>query len=424
MELTVLNTSFEEVDVVDAFESMIWTDRYNTPGDFELYTLVDLNLLSLLQKGYYLTKEDSEHVMVIEDRKIDTDLETGDHFTVSGRSLESILDRRIIWTQTILDGTLQNGVERLLNENVINPSLPERKIPNFIFEKTNDSYIDGLKLSAQYTGDNLLEVITDICETSKIGFQITLNDQKQLVFKLYNGTDRSTDQIQNPHVIFAPDQDNMVSSNYSESDQPFKNVTLVAGEDEGVGIARRTTVVGSVSGFERRELFTDARDIQSETEGGNKIDDATYLSLLEQRGYEKLFENQRDISFEPSVDTTYEYDYGVDYFMGDIVTAENEYGVGGRARIIEYIYSEDTTGHREYPTFEMIDEEEDRQAELKVQMMESFKTTFENALTKELPLALQRVEESYSEIKEMIRVFNDDLQKLETRISLLEKKGH
>lgn len=400
MELTVLNTSFEEVDVVDAFESMIWTDRYNTPGDFELYSLVDPGVLALLKKGYYLTREDSEHAMVIEARKIDTDEETGDHLVISGRSLESILDRRIVWVQTNLDGTLQNGIERLLNENAINPSLPERKIPNLIFEKTDDPYIAGLKLSAQYTGDNLLAVITNVCETSKIGFKLTLNEKKQLVFKLYNGTDRSMDQIANPHVIFAPDQDNMISSNYSESDQPFKNVTLVAGEDEGT--SRRTAVVGSSTGLYRRELFTDARDIQSENEDGTKIDNATYQSLLEQRGTENLFENQRDISFESSVDTTYEYDYGVDYFMGDVVTAENEYGVGGRARIVEYIYSEDTTGYKEYPTFEMIDEEEDRQAEIKIELLESFQKTFDTAFNVELPANADQIKSEVSRIENTV----------------------
>lgn len=37
MELLVLNTTFESIAVVDTYESLIWTDRYNAYGDFEIF---------------------------------------------------------------------------------------------------------------------------------------------------------------------------------------------------------------------------------------------------------------------------------------------------------------------------------------------------------------------------------------------------
>ena len=58
-----------------------------------------------------------------------------------------------------------------------------------------------MKLEAQYTGDNLYDVIQKICEEQGIGFKITLNDEKQFVFELYAGSDRSYDQTENPYVI-------------------------------------------------------------------------------------------------------------------------------------------------------------------------------------------------------------------------------
>ena len=45
MEIYVLNTNFESVAVVDEFESLIWTDRYDEAGDFELYMSMDKRLL-------------------------------------------------------------------------------------------------------------------------------------------------------------------------------------------------------------------------------------------------------------------------------------------------------------------------------------------------------------------------------------------
>lgn len=102
MELLVLNTDFESIAVIDTYESMIWTDRYNSYGDFEIYFAMDTNLLSCLKEDYYLWLKDSEHCMIIEDIKINADIEEGNHLVVTGRSLESILERRIIWGQRIL----------------------------------------------------------------------------------------------------------------------------------------------------------------------------------------------------------------------------------------------------------------------------------------------------------------------------------
>ena len=73
MEIYVLNTNFESVAVVDEFESLIWTDRYDEAGDFELYMSMDKRLLEYLRKDYYLWNADSEHMMIIEG--INTNLE-------------------------------------------------------------------------------------------------------------------------------------------------------------------------------------------------------------------------------------------------------------------------------------------------------------------------------------------------------------
>ena len=122
MELLVLNTDFESIAVIDTYESMIWTDRYNSYGDFEIFFAMDTQLLQYLKEDYYLWLKDSEHCMIIEDIKINADTEEGNHLIVTGRSLESILERRIIWGQRIFNGNLQNGIQTMLNECIISPS--------------------------------------------------------------------------------------------------------------------------------------------------------------------------------------------------------------------------------------------------------------------------------------------------------------
>lgn len=262
MDLFVLDTSLNQIAVLDTYKSLIWTERYNEYGDFEIVTPVTSNLLSVLKQDYYLEHRDTDRTMILEKILINTDIEDGNTMTITGRSLESILLRRIVWGQRTIKGNLQNGIKTLLDENVISPTKPERKISNFVFQASTDPKITSLEIDAQYTGDNLYDIISSLCSERGIGFSIIRNEQNQFVFSLYSGTDRSYDQVENPYVVFSPGFENIINSNYMESKSALKNVTLVGGEGEGS--ARRYTAVGNLSGLDRRELFTDARDLSSD----------------------------------------------------------------------------------------------------------------------------------------------------------------
>lgn len=354
MELLVLNEKFQSIYVMDTFESLIWTDRYDSYGDFEIYTSADQKLIDFLKVDYYLWSSESDHVMIIENWKIESDVEFGNHFTITGRSLESILLRRIIWKKIILNGKLEEQIEKLLNENVINPSDNRRKIPNFIFLSSSDPQIEELKIESQYTGDVIYDVINKICSTFHIGFKITLDNENNFVFQLYSGANRSYAQDKNPYVVFSPNFENIINSDYYENKKDYRNVTLVAGEGEDQD--RRTLEVGdaNVSGLHRREIYTDARDISS-ISSGSSLSTAQYNNLLRQRGTEKLDDYKITKLFEGEVETTQLYQYKKDFYMGDIVQLENEYGMESTVRILEFIYSEDKAGTKSYPSFEVLE---------------------------------------------------------------------
>lgn len=355
MDFLILDENLQTSSVLDSYESIIWTDRYNQYGDFEIYTSMNDTVLSQLKQDYYLWSRDSEHTMVIEDIKITTDVDDGNTLVIVGRSLESILDRRIVWKQTILSGNFQNGIKKLLDENIISPLDSNRAIDNFIFVESTDEAITSLTIDAQYTGENLYDVIYDLCASKEIGFKVTLTDDLKFAFQLYTGTDRSYDQITNPYVIFSPAFENIISSNYLESKKTLKTVTLVAGEGEGSD--RKTVSVeastGGGSGLSRRELYTDARDISTTTEDGT-ISDTEYNAQLTQRGNEQLAENTITKSFEGEMETTKMFKYGEDFFMGDIVQIVNEFGIEAKARVTEMVISQDDTGTDSYPTFETV----------------------------------------------------------------------
>ncbi len=356
MELLVLDTNFESVTIVDSFESLIWTDRYCAYGDFELHLPVNSELISNLKENYYLWLKESQHVMIIEETSIISDTENGDYLVVTGRSLESLLERRIVWEQTTLTGNFQTGIKKLITEAVISPSISDRKISNFIFQDSTDEVVTALTISVQLTGDELYTAIAKLCALNDIGFRITLTDQNQFAFELYAGVDRSYEQLANPFVIFSPNYENIINSNYYTSNTNLRNITLVAGEGEGTD--RTTTTVGSGTGLTRREVYTDARDVSSEVDG-EALSTSAYLALLYERGEEKLKDYTSVTAFEGEVEATKLFVYGEDFFIGDIVQIANEYGHEGRSYISEIVMSQNEEGITMYPTFQMIQEEGD-----------------------------------------------------------------
>lgn len=335
MDAYVLDFEFDVIDIIDDYTSLIWTERYNECGDFEIVVPPSTEYVTYAANGYYLSLQDTKRLMIMESYELANDIENGPSLTISGRSLESILDRRIVWSQTKLNGKLQNGIKKLLNDAFINPSIKERKLSNFIFKNADGTSIEEMTIKKQFTGDNLYEVVAGVCQVYGIGFKIEKDERNRLVFSLYDGANL-TDS-----VIFSPEFDNLLSSNYTSGMSTYKNVALVAGEDSAQN--RKTKVVKidtSATGLGRRELYVDARDIQTEGENGEEpLTEEEYSDLLELRGYENLVECQMESVLEGEADLYHSFYFNKDYFLGDIVSIENEYGLALFARVSEVVRS-------------------------------------------------------------------------------------
>lgn len=358
LEFWILNENFESVFLIDSAESLLWTERFCGYGDFEIYAMIDADLFEHTQQDYYAWMNGSDRLMIIDTRNIQSDALKGTHLKVTGVSLEHILTRRIVWNQTRLAGSLEPQIRKLLNQSIISPSDSNRRIPNFRFVESGDPAIQALSIDKTYTGDVVYDIVNDLCLEFGIGWKVVFNDElKTFDFSFYSPVDRSYSQTTNPYVVFSPSFDNIISSNYYESKRDYKTVALVAGEDTGVGTARKTRTVNvapALTGLHRREMFVDARDLQSEREDGSVMTEAEYNSLLDDRG-RKYLDDYTDLAlFEGQVEATQTFAYGVDFFLGDIVQVRNEYGTEAKSRIDEIIFAETGEGRSMVPTFSMV----------------------------------------------------------------------
>lgn len=348
----VLDADYSPVCIFDTYESFIWTERYTEAGEFELYAPLSANNLEELQLGRYLSIDQSERYMVIESKEINTDVE-GATATFKGRTLESILDRRVIWDFTSFSGVnVQNGLKTLITNNVISPTVTARAIPNFKFTEITDSVINGTSLETQYLGENLYDAVVELCQEQEFGWKILPYGAGGFEFKLYRGKNYSYDQTNYPYVVFSPSYDNLKSSNYYLSYQNYKTVIRVGGDGEGYDKRLGTAAVsdGAGSGLARRETYTDA-SVTSKDEEGKDLTEAQYQAALTQKGLEALADLDIDEAIDADVDVSRQFVYGEDFLIGDILQVEDDRGLTLKVRLSEVMWSWDINGELFTPTF-------------------------------------------------------------------------
>lgn len=104
MRIITRDITMTPLNEIDMYTSMIWTDRYSTVGDFEICVPCTTANKELFDKSSFLTIDKSDRVMVIEKRQVKTKVDRADEYIISGRSAESLLDRRVIM------GTMTFGI--------------------------------------------------------------------------------------------------------------------------------------------------------------------------------------------------------------------------------------------------------------------------------------------------------------------------
>ena len=345
IDVWIYSEDLAALGVVDNYNSLIWANRFRQCGDFEVYASMSDDVAALLQKDRWVVRPDDDMVGIIEHVETGTDEENGDYLIASGRCLRLILSRRIIWKQTTLSGTAEDGMRQLVNDALISPEDPARKYDRLALAAPH-GYTETVQ--AQYTGDNLLVAIEALCAAKNYGFKITI-ENAQLVLDFYKGINRSMSQFDNPRVIFSEENDNLRATTYTLDTSNYKTVALVAGEGEGE--ARRCVTVGRSTdqeGLHRRELYVDARDVSS---NDGEISDDEYNAQLAERGNTGLSEAPIVESMEGIIEPSQMYTYKVDYFLGDIVTVVNKHGVAVDTQVLEVVEVWDEEGYTCTPTF-------------------------------------------------------------------------
>src|SRR5690625_462901 len=184
-----------------------------------------------------------------------------------------------------------------VENNVINPADPNRSMPDVVMEPNQNR---GVNISWQSRYKNLADELGNIGLQSGLGWNIDIDlSQKKYVFRVSEGLDLTASQTILPPAIFSPEFGTLGQLSYTESELDYKNFAVVAGQGEGAD--RRIVEVGEqASGFDRYELFVDARDVSEETddEEPQPRPEQDIINDLTNRGQQKLTEHEQEVYME------------------------------------------------------------------------------------------------------------------------------
>lgn len=334
------NYTFELLGTVNKYSSLIWPNKFVGYGTFELWAVLDEENKELLKPGN-IVWIGTDNACVIENvnpQKTESGIKK---IYVKGRSLEKFLEERIIWGTYVKSGYVSDILYDIVNKCCINPTDGKRKIP-YLENAQIESF--GESLSVQKTGGYVYDFLVDMVEDSNIGFGIDfLPREKKLRFKVLQGANRTTTNVEgNLPIELSTEFDDVLASEYNFNNQNFKNIAFIQGE-ENEGEPRRSTSIGSISlsGFDRKEFYVDARDIQSEVyidEKQERIPDPEYIKMLQARGMEKLSERviEENFSIDLRQKGILQYELGVDYFIGDLITLkDNDLGIVANVQLTQ-----------------------------------------------------------------------------------------
>lgn len=326
----IYDREFNCINVCDAYTSLIWRKKYYEVGNFEIHIPVGNGDYSWIKKDILVRKEQDNVFGVIEYINLQTNDNGVETIVIKGSLVDIYMAKRIIWgTYNFNNKNIEEVINTLFTSQISNPDDLKRKIDNYLF-KNNNTFTEKVNMQVSY--DNLLEIIQDICRINEVGFRTSFNfEEGKLYLELYKGLDRSITQEINDYVIFSKEFDNVLNQEYVLDIRDYKNITLVAGEGEGAN--RKLITIGdiAVSGLDRNELFTDARDLQQ----GDNLE-AEYINILTDRGKLKLSENSSVESFDSTININSNLIYKTDFDLGDKVSfVDNRFGIVINKRIVE-----------------------------------------------------------------------------------------
>ena len=370
MIITIFDKDFVKIGILHKWTYLQYNDKIRDIGEFTLHVQLTDETFFLFDKSkkYYLLFGTKVMGCIQKvEKQADSDYEQT--IVVIGKLMSYILERRVVYKTQIYEGNTAEVINDVIYQNITVQQEGMRRVlrylnMNLLFDE-NIVESELSSVSFQQTGGYVWDCIKDLFVVDYLGYDLYPNVSEltwgqygkytnvyDFDFVVLKGKDRTANNKKgNKPVVFSHSLSNLYRGSYEYDRSEHRNVVYIAGEGEGSNRAWYSfDESGDIAhdkaenyedfpglyGWDREELFVDARDLQKET-SEKAYTDTEYKNLLKRRAMENMAEH---IIFE-SYDGTVMLDsgklqYGKDFYKGDWVTIrDNELGMEIDAQITE-----------------------------------------------------------------------------------------
>lgn len=348
--IDVFDKNLKKINTIRKYTLAQYVDKFREIGTFKILAqFVDENLYLLSDEQFYILFDGRIFGRVDKVLK-DSDSEYDKTIEITGQLAPVFFTQRVNYKTIAYKGTTAKYIGALISHNIPTDKTDPRYLKiNVHYD--NESYLDAncRQIERTKTGGYMWDEMQLALEQDNLGIffepdfttigqTISDNDGVQIdAWKLVisAGTDRTRGNDKgNTPVIFSQNISNIQRSTYALQSEDYCNSAVVAGEGEGdarkwftFDINTKEKKFEAAHGFGLRELYIDARDVQSKDSDGNTtMTDAEYEQELRNRADSKAVDAMLSKAYSSTVITSDErYVYNRDYYKGDIVTVvDNE----------------------------------------------------------------------------------------------------
>lgn len=315
--------------VVDTFVSLKWGRRLWGSGSVEIametHDLADLGI----EIGAFLWVQDLHdhdhggHLYLVEQVNVDPAQESPP-VEITGRDLGVFLNFRSVIppvgdSHDRITADVETAMKWYVTNHLVDPDNPDRAMARFTVAPS-EGFGDTIDAAGrfQWVGD----FIDGLGQPVGIGWEIAWDvDANEYVFDVVRGEDRTST------VFVDPEFETAESVKWLRSLAASPNFAYVAGQGEGDArvVVERYVGASEPTGYDRREVVLDARDLSD-------------VSELEARGDAQLAETAETEGFQVVVAQNGSFTYPDDFDLGDVITIRSrEFGLSAAAQVIGVI---------------------------------------------------------------------------------------
>ena len=419
MDFFTLGPSHQPDKLFENYDSLVWSERYSRYGDFELVSANVQATMSALPLETIVSIRESTVPMIVEQIKIASDKTSGSRVTVSGRSFETVLDRRsavstlpaetprLPWTVPASkpSDAAYLAIRKVIGDvsrtvpNEIIPAIPESElvspldaipgidlpppadytparfgipewVPSRAYEKGfvvlhNDIFYRALVdiEAAESDPPNVSSRwVIDNTNPDRQNFEIRAADLYTTVIEMLNTNHHGLKAVRPPQggskislEIYNGADLTNALILEAKHDQLENPTTLLSYRDSS-----NVAYVYGANGAQivQKNAGPPPSGLSRRVMTVDEMAEGvlTTEELRISRGLVELYKRNTTALYDGEASYKVAQGYNRDYYLGDIITLIGEYGGASPVRVEEFIRTKDASGEKAYPTFEVVSE--------------------------------------------------------------------